>query len=615
MKHIFLLISSLISWGLLAQIPLNYYDSATGLNGYELKSQLHSIISSGHSDQGYNALYDGYETTDSDDYYENDGSVLDMYSENPSGTDPYFYTHGSNLCGTYHNENDCYNREHIVPQSVFSQAYPMRSDIHFVTPTDGYVNNRRSNYTFGEVSSPSWTSLNGSKVGNNTYGSYSGNAFEPIDEFKGDIARMLFYFATRYETQVDSWSHTMFNGTEDQVFADWFLDMILEWHTNDPVSQRETDRNNAAYDFQGNANPFISHPEWVNTIWNPIPDTENPTAPNNLIANSITNNSVSLHWDASTDDIGVTHYDIYKNTNFLTSSTTTTYNVVGLSGNSDYDFYIIAKDAAGNSSTPSNTISVTTLIGPNYIINEDFNDCITVGLSFVAYNEASNKDWDCQNQFGFEDSGCYQINGFQEDVSSKDWLVTTNPINFNLYTDESLSFYLKSAYGSTPLHLVYSTDYTGSGNPATSTWISVPNVNIDAPLGTSSDTEQQITDADISSISQPAYLAFKYYSNGSPTRWNVDNFTITTSNDIGFENEEITASILIFPNPATDNITVKSEQIMSRVCLINLLGQEVLCIKPNVKETEINISTVKAGTYFMSVDFERTSKIFKVLKR
>ncbi len=78
MKHYFILLFSLISGSLMAQIPANYYNSATGLNGYELKSQLHSIISNGHSDQGYDALYEGYETTDSDNYYENDGSVLDM---------------------------------------------------------------------------------------------------------------------------------------------------------------------------------------------------------------------------------------------------------------------------------------------------------------------------------------------------------------------------------------------------------------------------------------------------------------------------------------------------------------------------------------------------------
>ena len=265
MKHIyffFFLLSS-ICFG---QIPANYYDTATG-TGYTLKTQLYNIISTGHVDQGYGALYLAYQTTHSDDYYENDGSVLDFYSENPAGTDSYFYTHGSNQCGSYNSENDCYNREHLMPQSVYSEAYPMRSDVHQVIPSDGYVNNRRGSYAFGEVSSPTWTSNNGSKVGPNTFGSYSGTVFEPIDEFKGDIARALLYFAVRYETQVASWSHAMLNGTSDQVFDDWFLDLLLDWHANDPVVQAEIDRNNAAYNFQGNANPFIDHPEFVAMIW------------------------------------------------------------------------------------------------------------------------------------------------------------------------------------------------------------------------------------------------------------------------------------------------------------------------------------------------------------
>ncbi|MCG8380472.1 MAG: endonuclease, partial [Proteobacteria bacterium] len=172
MKHfyfILLLITSTIS----AQVPANYYDTATG-TGYTLKTQLNAIVTAGHTDQGYGALYTAYQTTHTDNIYENDGTVLDFYSENPTGTDPYNYTHGSRQCGTYNSENDCYNREHLFPQGFFDSNTPMRTDVHHVVPTDGYVNNRRSNYPFGEVSSPTWTSNNGSKVGPNTFGSYSG---------------------------------------------------------------------------------------------------------------------------------------------------------------------------------------------------------------------------------------------------------------------------------------------------------------------------------------------------------------------------------------------------------------------------------------------------------
>lgn len=263
-----------------SQIPSGYYTTATG-SSYTLKTQLKSIITNGHSDKGYDALYDAYKTSDNDSFYENDNSVLDMYSENPSGTDPYNYQHGVRKCGNYNGENVCYNREHIFPQGFFNKAYPMRSDIHHVVPSDGSVNGRRSNYPFGEVSSASWTSLNGSKVGSNTFENYSGVVFEPIDEFKGDIARMLFYFATRYENEVtsSSWDpHTdnnnPLNGTNNQVYEDWYIKLLFKWHTNDPVNQREIVRNNEAYQYQGNRNPFIDHPEYVSQIWSSVLSTE-----------------------------------------------------------------------------------------------------------------------------------------------------------------------------------------------------------------------------------------------------------------------------------------------------------------------------------------------------
>jgi len=264
-KLLLLTLLSFISLIAKAQIPPGYYINAEGLTGYELKSALNLIITTGHTDQGYAALYSAYVNGDTDP---DDGFLWDMYSEIPGSADPYNYTHNTNNCGNYSAEGDCYNREHLMPQSVFNQAYPMRSDYFQVIPADGYVNGRRSNYAFGEVSSPTWTSLNGSKVGPcDAILGYTGTVFEPIDEYKGDIARSLLYFATRYETQVDSWSHPMINGTEDQVFADWFLALLLKWHKQDPVSTKELVRNTAGYNFQSNANPFISHPEWVECIW------------------------------------------------------------------------------------------------------------------------------------------------------------------------------------------------------------------------------------------------------------------------------------------------------------------------------------------------------------
>jgi endonuclease I len=264
-----------------AQIPNGYYSTATG-TGYALKTQLYNIIK-GHTDNGYAGLYTTYQTSDRDYYYENDGTVLDMYSENPTGVDPYNFSAGTTQrCGNYSVEGDCYNREHIIPQSVFGSSSPMVADAHFIVPTDGKVNGNRNNYPHGTVASASWTSKNGSKLGSSGVSGYSGTVFEPIDEFKGDIARMYFYFATRYQNTVAGYSYDMFNNTSDQVFTTAFLNMLLKWNAQDPVNAREIARNNAIYARQKNRNPYIDHPEWVQAVWGA---GLNKKAFDNLLAN------------------------------------------------------------------------------------------------------------------------------------------------------------------------------------------------------------------------------------------------------------------------------------------------------------------------------------------
>lgn len=269
MKLKLLIFALLLSAFSYAQIPAGYYSAATG-TGYILKTQLYNIIK-GHTDNNYDGLYITYQTSDRDYFYENDGTILDMYSENPTVTDPYNFSAASTQrCGNYAKEGDCYNREHIIPQSVFNQASPMRNDAHFITPTDGKVNGVRSNYPHGTVASASSTSLNGSKLGSSGVAGYSGTVFEPIDEFKGDIARMYFYFSTRYENTVAGYPYDMFNNTSNQVFTTAFLNMLYAWHIQDPVSPREIARNNAIYARQHNRNPYIDHPEYVQTIWSSV---------------------------------------------------------------------------------------------------------------------------------------------------------------------------------------------------------------------------------------------------------------------------------------------------------------------------------------------------------
>lgn len=246
---------------IMADIPDGYYNSAEGLSGNTLKMALHDVIDN-HDVQSYGSLHDHFETTDR----QFDNTVWDMYSDNPNGNSAYIYHFiDSDHCGNYSGEGDCYNREHSWPKSWFNNASPMNSDLFHLYPTDGYVNGHRGNYPYGEVGNATWTSTNGSKKGYSSSSGYSGIVFEPIDEYKGDLARTYFYMSTRYYSEDTSWDNTdMTNGAE---LKNWAVDVLLNWHQLDPVSNKELNRNDEVYLIQENRNPFIDHPEWVECIW------------------------------------------------------------------------------------------------------------------------------------------------------------------------------------------------------------------------------------------------------------------------------------------------------------------------------------------------------------
>ncbi len=262
MKRTSLLIGlALIGRLLFSQVPPGYYNSANGLSGSELHQALHNIIDD-HDTQFYSSLWNAFEDTDK----KPNGKVWDMYSDVPGGSPPYQFTFYSDQCGNYGGEGDCYNREHSFPRSWFGgDVYPMYSDLFHMYPTDGYVNGKRGNFPYGEVSNASWTSMNGSKLGNNTYPGYGGTVFEPIDGYKGDFARTYFYMAARYLGEDNGWPGSpMVDGSQPE---EWALNMLFDWHNDDPVDPKESVRNDAVYDIQDNRNPFIDHPEYVDAIW------------------------------------------------------------------------------------------------------------------------------------------------------------------------------------------------------------------------------------------------------------------------------------------------------------------------------------------------------------
>ncbi len=267
-KFVYTLIAAMVTVCAFAVAPNSsgtYYQNANGKKGSALKTAMCGIIYN-RTEKTYNYLWTAFQTTD----VRSDGKIWDMYSSITN------YTPGGSAQGAnYSKEGDSYNREHSFPQSWFNSNAPMYTDLHHIYPTDGFVNSKRSNFPFGETTGNKYKSSGSfSKLGACSLSGYSGTVFEPADEYKGDFARTYFYMVTCYEEKLADW----YAGNADGVRATidgstypglqiWQLNMLLKWAKNDPVSQKEIDRNNAVYGIQNNRNPFIDYPGLEQYIW------------------------------------------------------------------------------------------------------------------------------------------------------------------------------------------------------------------------------------------------------------------------------------------------------------------------------------------------------------
>ncbi|MDR7210570.1 endonuclease [Flavobacterium piscis] len=594
----------------IAQIPSGYYNTATG-TGYTLKTQLYNIIK-GHTNNGYAGLYTTYLTSDVDNFYENDGTILDMYSENPSGTDPYTYTTGTTQrCGNYSVEGDCYNREHIIPQSVFNEQSPMVADAHFITPTDGKVNGMRSNYPHGVVGSPTYTSQNGSKLGGNSTSGYSGTVFEPINAFKGDIARMYFYFATRYENTVAGYSYPMFDGTSNKVFTAAFLNILLTWHAQDPVSAREITRNNAIYARQNNRNPFIDHPEYVNQIWggSSSTDSQAPTTPTSLASTTKTSTSITVAWNASSDNVAVTGYNVYANNVLKSTVTSLNYTITGLTASTSYSIYVKARDAAGNTSASSNTIAVTTNSSGT-----------ATDLLFSEYIEGSgnNKALEIANNTGSSVSlSAYtikkQTNGagsWSTGLTLSGTLTTGSKFVIVNSSISSSCFSTSAANISTT-----ATELTFNGNDAVGLFKNGVLIDIIGTFsGGTANFAADVTLRRKSTVTSPS-TTFNLSS-----QW--DSYATDTCNNLASKmvkqaEEEIVSDsgeIIIYPNPSDGifYVGLENSDTSYSIEIISFAGQKVF-EKQNTTDSAIAVNHLAKGIYVVKITKDSKTLIKKIV--
>jgi endonuclease I len=300
-------------------IPPGYYTNAENKTCSILKTALFNIISTGTNQLVYTpGVWNAYATTDLHRNDANNADVIwDIYSDNPTGPEAFYYTLGTDQCGTYNSEGDCYNREHSFPQAWFgSGTYPMFSDVHHVFPTDGFTNGKHDNNPYSEVATASWTSVNGSKLGTNAFPGFTGTVFEPINEYKGDIARATLYMITRYEGNMVAWqtngnANDILNGTTYPSLDAWYVKLLYKWHTQDPPSQKEISRNNAIYALQNNRNPFVDRPEFVALIWQCT-----GLIPVTLLDFKATHgqNNILLNWSTTQETSGFKQYEIERST-------------------------------------------------------------------------------------------------------------------------------------------------------------------------------------------------------------------------------------------------------------------------------------------------------------
>jgi endonuclease I len=325
MKRMFCSLMFAFPLFLSAQPPAGYYNSATGLNCAALKTALKTIVTTAHTNQGYSALWTQYQVSDVKVREVGSGSAMviwDIYSDNPTGTDPYNFTPGTGVGGQQDqgsgggSEGQFYNREHSVPLSWHSGSTSSFSgaDYHHVFPTDKKVNAERANFPYGKVATASWTSQNGSKLGSSAIAGITGTVFEPIDAYKGDVARAFFYFVTRYEDDMTTWGSITdaAQAFEPNTFPSVdiaYLKLMIQWHLLDPVSQKEIDRNNAGYTFQGNRNPFVDFPQYVSQVWNAsCPGLSALPVDIVLFSGKLDGKNVSLNWEVATE----TNLDRYE---------------------------------------------------------------------------------------------------------------------------------------------------------------------------------------------------------------------------------------------------------------------------------------------------------------
>jgi len=553
-KIFFTSVIFIFSQTLFAQIPDGYYDSAEGLTNNQLKAALHDIIDD-HFEYPYSDS--GTDTWD----------ILKQADKDPEYADNVIliYTGSSVNAEQEYNNGNGWNREHVWAKSHgdFGTSQGAGTDAHHLKPSNIGVNGDRDSKDFDNGGTQH-------SVATECY--YTSNTWEPRDAVKGDIARIMFYMAVRYEGDV--------SGEPDLELVDYItyptsnplfgkLSTLLEWHTQDPVDDFERNRNNVIYSYQNNRNPFIDHPEFVAQIWGGGENVP-PSITNITISPQIPSSAESVTVSATITDPDGTITTTQLNWGLNAGSLSNTINM----SNSTGDNYVADAPipAHADGTTVYYTIEAeddSAAINTSSIQSYTVNDEGAVGLPFAEdfetvteyqpvdingwtqYIEAGTETWEGREY----DGNLYaQFSAYDTGESTNiGWLITP-ALDLTGYSEVIFSFKSKDGYNNgDPLEVFISTDYTGSGDPNGCSWIKLN------PTLSTGNSEGYATNWTASGdlylndyTGNTVYIAFKY-TGGDPsltTTMQIDD--VLVEGDATTNEKPVISNVFIEPENPTD---------------------------------------------------------------
>lgn len=599
--------------------PIGFYNGTEGKKGTELKQLLHEKINN-HVDFSYNQAKYIMNYSDADPA--NPNNVILFYSQ---------ISRNSSLYGT---GAGFINREHVWAKSHgnFSGIRPMDGDALNLRPEDGLVNENRGNLDFDNVQP------NGTQDATATSCWYNQSAYEPGPLTKGQVARILFYMATRYEGtdgEMDLELVSKLNNYPEAKFGN--LTTLMEWNNQYPPSAMERQRNDRIFRIQQNRNPFVDHPEFANYIWgnvnptgiefgnfsmNPeFPTPEDTPAISVTIKNANPLADVSLFWGNTYDSESHQVKMIQSGEKFQTNLSFSGYNpgdmiflkIIAKSSVNEITIfrgnYLLPEKTEVSQLTPIDQVQGTTDSSPFMNQKVTVSGRVTANFDNTFYLQSGNG----------KRRGINIYNTLFTGTVGDSLVVTGTATEYSDLTEIGNISYVYNFKANKTLNPIVITasevneDYEGM-------LVQINNVIFDKPgiVIPEQNTSYMATDNTgniVVYINKYSRLVRKSFPSkvtnlvGIVSQFqgvyqilprDISDFKEYTSTKYQL-NSDI-GNVLVFPNPANDILNIQCEKAICSLKITNLSGQVVLFQKQDQKQ--IQIQNLTSGVYILEATFE-----------